>query len=265
MTFTWASWAATDVGTVRTGNEDTFVDRPDQRLWAVADGAGGHEHGEVASGELKLALDAPLTVSGAELVAEVRARAAAVHEALCRQAEAESEATGQPVMIASTLVVFLAVGEHFACLWCGDSRAYLLRGGVLTQLTRDHSLVQEMVDAGVLAEDEAEQHPRANVLTRAIGVEGPAPELDKITGRAEPGDRFLLCSDGLFKALDAAAIAPLIAADDPAKALIAAALAAQARDNITALVVMPLAEAVEGDHEDGTVEIPAPVADAPTE
>jgi serine/threonine protein phosphatase PrpC len=104
-----------------------------------------------------------------------------------------------------------------------------------------------MVDAGVLDAADAETHPRANILTRAIGAEGPAPHLDKITGRAEAGDRFLLCSDGLFKALDHATIGQLIAGDDPARSLIQAALAADARDNITALVVVPDTAADEMD------------------
>jgi serine/threonine-protein phosphatase Stp1 len=94
-----------------------------------------------------------------------------------------------------------------------------------------------MVDAGVLDADKAESHPHANVLTRAIGAGGGRPELDKIVGVAQAGDRFLLCSDGLFKALDTGTIAALIAGADPASALIAAALAASARDNITAVVV----------------------------
>ena len=237
MTVTWASWAVTDVGTVRSGNQDAFVDRQDLRIWAVADGAGGHEQGEVASGALKAILERPLSLTGAALVAAVRARVATVHHLLRERAEQEQARTGQPVTIASTLVVFLADGEHFACLWCGDSRAYLLRDGAMVQLTRDHSLVQEMVDAGVLAAQDAERHPHANVLTRAIGSDGDAPELDKVTGQAEPGDRFLLCSDGLFKALDEAHICKLATGDDPARRLIDAALAAAARDNVTAVVL----------------------------
>lgn len=255
----WTSWAVTDVGTVRSANEDALVDRPDLRLWAVADGAGGHQHGEVAAQALKAALEAPSERAGGDLVAEVRARVAGVHEALRRRADAEAEASGGAITIASTLVVLLADGQHFACLWCGDSRAYLLRGGTLSPLTRDHSMVQEMVDAGVLDAEAAERHPRANVLTRAIGADGADPELDKITGRAEPGDRFLLCSDGLFKALDAGAIGRLTGGEDPARALIRAALDAAARDNVTAIVVQaPGPAAADGPgnghgdgHEDG--------------
>jgi serine/threonine protein phosphatase Stp1 len=245
----WTSWAVTDVGTVRSNNEDSLVDLPAARLWAVADGAGGHQHGEVASQALKAALEAPFETSGADLVTEVRSRVAAVHDQLRERAES----MGDHTTIASTLVVLLADGAHFACLWCGDSRAYLLRGGELSALSKDHSLVQELVDAGLLAEADAERHPHANVLTRAIGAEGPAPELDKITGRAEAGDRFLLCSDGLFKALDAATIARLTGGPEPARALIAAALAAAARDNVTAVV----AEPSPGEEGDGTVLVRA--------
>ena len=224
------------------------MDRPDIRVWAVADGAGGHKHGEVASAELKATLESLPSIPGADLIPAVRTRVAAVHGDLRRRASDEEASTGQVVTIASTLVVFLAQDEHFACLWCGDSRAYLVRHGAMVQLTRDHSLVQELVDAGVLDAAKAEQHPQANVLTRAIGSDGDAPELDKVTGKAEPGDRFLLCSDGLFKALDDAIIARLASSDDPARRLIDAALAASARDNVTALVVRADARA-PAEHE----------------
>jgi len=253
MTLEWTSWAVTHVGSIRSGNEDTLVDLPDERVWAVADGAGGHQHGEVASGLLKVALETPTVVAGADLVLQVRARVAAVHDNLRRQADTEAEETGRPVIIASTLVVFLALGEHFACLWCGDSRAYLLRGPEMTQLSKDHSLVQELVDSGLIAAADAERHPHANVLTRVIGGPGPAPDLDKITGQAQPGDRFLLCSDGLFKALDAEAITPLLAGPDPASRLIEAALAATARDNITAVVIEASHPGSQPDHVSSAV------------
>ena len=134
-------------------------------------------------------------------------------------------------------MVFLASGPHFACLWAGDSRIYRLRGGHLTRLTRDHSLVQTLVDDGTITEAEAERHPHANIITRAVGADGPEPELDKVTDLAEPGDRFLLCSDGLNKALDEHLIALLAGTDDPARRLIDAALEYGVRDNVTAIVV----------------------------
>ena len=140
----------------------------------------------------------------------------------------------------------MARGEHFACLWAGDSRAYLLRDGVLTRITRDHSLVQELVDAGEIAESEAEGHPRANVITRAVGDSSEAVELDKITDRVLSGDRFLLCSDGLTKILDDTAITEILhsgGAEPAADALLTAALARRATDNVTAVVVEVSADA----------------------
>ena len=237
MPGTWRSWAVTHVGAVRTSNEDTFVSRPDIGLWMVADGAGGHDHGEVASGMLAEALTRSEGRAGSDLIGEVRACVSQTHQTLRVRADAEADQTGFPVTIASTIVVFLASGPHYACLWAGDSRIYHLRDGALGRLTRDHSLVQVLVDEGAISELEAEAHPHANVITRAIGAEGPEPELDKITGRAELGERFLLCSDGLNKALDERLIGKLTATDDPAQRLIEAALEHGVRDNVTAIVL----------------------------
>lgn len=237
MTESWRSWARTDVGTVRSSNEDNYVARPDVGLWMVADGAGGHEHGEVASQMLADAFRATEALAGGDLIAEIRAIVARTHEALRQRADAEADELGSPVMIASTIVVLLAQRAHYACLWAGDSRLYRWRAGRAEQVTRDHSLVQVLVDDGVISPEEAERHPNANVVTRAIGADGADPALDKLTGRAEPGDRFLLCSDGLNKALNDATIGRLIGARDPAHSLVEAALAVGARDNVTAVVV----------------------------
>ena len=227
------SWAVSHPGAVRTHNEDAFVDRPDIGLWAVADGAGGHEAGEVASGMLKEVLDAiPPGLSASELLAQVRLRVAEVHQAL----RDEAEKRGPRSMIASTLVVLLARDGHFACLWAGDSRVYLLRGGTLAQVTRDHSLVQELVDAGTITAEEADGHPRANVITRAVGAT-EALELDKVSNRLAAGDRFLLCSDGLNKTLSDAELAELLADPGPADRLVDEALTRRATDNITVVAV----------------------------
>ena len=231
------SFAATDAGPRRNHNEDTYVDRPDLGLWAVADGAGGHQAGEVASGMIRSALEAiPPGLDGSRLLAEVRGRLLGVHAAL----REEAERRGPGALIASTVAVMLARGDHFAVLWAGDSRIYLLRNGVLSQITRDHSLVQEMVDAGALSAAEAERHPHANIITRAVGAGEDGLVLDKLTGTGLPGDRYLLCSDGLSKTLPEAEITALLGAPDnetPAQRLLAAALAREATDNVTALVV----------------------------
>jgi protein phosphatase/serine/threonine-protein phosphatase Stp1 len=230
-------WALTDVGAVRKHNEDNMLSRPDLGLWVVADGAGGHDSGEVASGMIVAELDRlPRHLSGAELLSEVRITLSRVHEAL-RQ---EAASRGPHAMIASTFVSLILRDRHFACLWAGDSRAYLLRGGALSQISRDHSLVQELVDSGNLAAEDAEHHPHANVITRAVGADSETLELDKVIGQCEPGDRFLLCSDGLSKTLSDAELASLLAAPDgvpPPELLIAAALAHGVNDNVTAVVV----------------------------
>jgi serine/threonine protein phosphatase Stp1 len=228
------SYAATHVGTVRTLNEDRLVNLPELGLWAVADGAGGHAAGEVASGMLAEALQGlPPTLAADEMLNQIRAATVAVHGAL----RAEAERRGD-TMIASTLVVLVLRDGFFATLWSGDSRVYLLREGALTRVTRDHSLVQSLVDQGVLTPAQAEHHPQANVITRAIGAAEDNGELDKVIGRVMPGDHYLLCSDGLNKAVDDADIAALLRGHDPAEALIAAALERGARDNVTAVVVV---------------------------
>ena len=229
------SFAATDTGIVRKHNEDALVNCPEAGIWAVADGAGGHAAGEVASGMLAEALaSVPGALGPDEAMSQIRLRVSAVHAALQAEAVRRGDA-----MIASTIVVLLMREGHFACLWAGDSRAYLLRGGTLRQVSRDHSLVQELVDAGTLTAEQAEHHPQANVITRAVGGVEPELLLDKVIGPIAPGDRFLLCSDGLSKALDDNAIDILLQtpAADPAALLLRAALEAGARDNVTALVV----------------------------
>ena len=142
-------------------------------------------------------------------------------------------------ILASTIVVLIARGEHYACLWAGDSRAYLLRGGMLTQVSHDHSFVQELVDAGAITPMEALNHPRANVITRALGAQSEIVNLDKITDRLRSGDRFLLCSDGISKTLTESEIIRLLSGGDGAAAthMITAALEGQADDNITAVVI----------------------------
>ncbi|MGH7068147.1 MAG: PP2C family protein-serine/threonine phosphatase [Acetobacteraceae bacterium] len=231
------SWAATHPGARRTHNEDSFVDRPGLGLWAVADGAGGHEAGEVAAVMIAEQLAAiPEDLGAAGLLAEVRRRVAAAHEAL----RSEAARRGPYAIIAATLVVLLARDDHFACLWAGDARGYLLRDGVLSQITHDHSLVQELVDTGAITAAEAEHHPRANIVTRAVGADLEELELDKATGTLVIGDRLLLCSDGVSKSLAEAELRTLLGAPEgvpPTELLLTAALAHEASDNITAIAI----------------------------
>ncbi len=209
------------------------MDRPDLGLWAVADGAGGHGAGDYASNAIREALETiPPGLSAAEILAQLRLRLSAVNSGL----REEAARRGPGRVIASTVVVLLARGDHFACLWAGDSRAYLLRGGALQRLSKDHSLVQELIDDGAISEAEAENHPQGNVITRAVGA-ADVLELDKVTGRVVPGDRFLLCSDGLIRMVDEAEIAAALAGEDAAERLVRLAVERGARDNVTVVTL----------------------------
>ncbi len=231
------SWAATHVGTTRRNNEDCYLNRPDLGLWVVADGAGGHQAGEVASQTVVAALATiPPGLAPAEMLAQVRLRLSEAHAAL----REEAARRGPSAMLATTVVVLLAGPEHFACLWAGDSRAYRLRDGVFEQITHDHSLVQELVDSGIISAAEAERHPHANVITRAVGADAETLDLDKVSDRLQLGDRFLLCSDGLCKTLAEASLAALLAGVGPMPpptALVEEALRAGVTDNVTAVVL----------------------------
>ncbi len=232
MTRAIRSWAATHPGTVRSTNEDAYLCRPEIGLFAVADGVGGHARGDFASAEVVRALgEIPENVTPAELLNAVRSRLQDVHDRLQEVTPPDGKAAP-----ATTVVVLLISGDHLACVWVGDSRAYLLRDGELVRLTSDHSVVGEMVRAGKLTDAQAEHHAGGNIITRAIGVQSGGALVDKVIATVEPGDRLLLCSDGLFKAVPHDVIATWMLGEEPAKALLAAALAQDAKDNVTAIV-----------------------------
>jgi protein phosphatase len=231
--FHWTSGARTDVGLVRTRNEDAYLAQPARGLWAVADGMGGHAYGDVASAAVVAALDGlPPAASPAGGVDAVRERLDKVNHDL----RMEAAARGVPV-IGSTVVVLLARGRDIACLWAGDSRIYLCRQGRLQQLTRDHSQLEALRASGA---DMASVIASANMITRAVGASDTL-ELDVATSNARDGDVFLLCSDGLSNPVDEAALAAGLAAcadcSQAAHELVALALANGGRDNITAVVV----------------------------
>ncbi|NLS07985.1 serine/threonine-protein phosphatase [Rhizobium sp. P32RR-XVIII] len=227
-------WAASHPGAVRIQNQDSYICRPTLGLFSVADGAGGHSEGEVASTQVvKLLGEMSETVPPSERLAEVRVRLHAVHDLLLEKGRSQVP----QVTLATTVIVLMVHGDHFAFLWAGDSRGYLLRDGTLHRLTSDHSLVQELVDSGTITTAEAETHPLSNVITRAVGAGGHELLIDKIRGIARPDDRLLLCSDGLYKTLSSEEMVEIMARDgDVAEMLVAAALAQHARDNITAVV-----------------------------
>ncbi len=225
-----------DVGCVRELNEDRALALPERGLWAVADGMGGHAHGDRASELVTSRLAClPPTANGHALLVAVQSTLAA-----CNRELAESAA--QDGLSGCTVVVLLASDGHIACLWAGDSRLYRLRRGELTQLTRDHSLVQELIDQGELTPEAARTHPWRNRITRAIGIDERL-ELEGLQERIEPGDRFLLCSDGLTGELADAEIAAVLAAADPdagADRLLALTLEHGAKDNVSLVIVEAL-------------------------
>jgi protein phosphatase/serine/threonine-protein phosphatase Stp1 len=240
MTHLIRSWSATHCGTVRTQNQDAFLCRPEIGLFAVADGVGGQHGGEIAAAKVVEALnDIPGDLAPGALLAAVRAGLLEVHQALLR-ANALSGAATTP---ATTVVVLMLHENHFACLWAGDSRAYLLREGQLCPLTTDHSVVQELLDAGAITAAEAELDPRQNIITRAIGAGIEDLRIAKSVGMVMPDDRFMLCSDGLYKSVAVDRISAVMAGDgrsaEIAHDLIQEALAQGARDNVTAVVAVP--------------------------
>lgn len=234
--FRFVSRGITHTGLVRKHNEDSFLDSGGIGLWVVADGMGGHESGDYASQLIVDTLAATKPPDSASaLLHDVKHRLDQVHIAL----QSVATSRGEGSVIASTVVVLMAHGAHFACVWAGDSRAYRCRGRALQQLTKDHSYVQTLVDQGVLQPERAATHPYANVVTRAVGTD-QGLDLDLVTGELAANDRFLLCSDGLNRQVSDADIASVLASagcDHAPEALIERALQTGARDNVTALVV----------------------------
>jgi serine/threonine protein phosphatase PrpC len=233
--------ALTDTGRRRPHNEDTFVCDPP--LFAVADGVGGAQAGEIASRLAAAALEArPPGSYGTNTLTELILEA---NSLIYARAIGDPEAAGMGTVVTALLVDepagTVAVGH------VGDSRAYRIRNGVLEQLTPDHSLVGELVRAGRLSTEEAEQHPHRSVITRAVGTE-PVVEVHTETLDALPGDLYLICSDGLTDLVRDERILELIetAGDDPevaVQSLVDAANSAGGIDNITVV----LFEILDGD------------------
>jgi len=221
----------THIGLRRKLNEDAWFSAPEKGLWAVADGMGGHEAGEVASGMIVDALSAMPDAGPGMPETTLRE----VNAALVRLA-AKSY---QKRTIGSTAVVLTIRDGGYRCIWVGDSRAYLYRDGALRQLTRDHSLVQDLVDAGMLEAAEAENHPNANIVTRAVGA-AEILKTDSVSGSVLPGDLFLLVSDGLTKVVPIEDLRNILASgtlEQRADLLIESTLEGGAPDNVTLILV----------------------------
>ncbi|MGO1769517.1 MAG: PP2C family protein-serine/threonine phosphatase [Microbacterium sp.] len=242
--------AATDVGAKRTLNEDAFVAAAP--VFAVADGMGGHDAGEVASATAVSAF-APLV--GQDEVSVDEARDA--FERARREVNDLSggRENGAGTTFAGVLVSEVDGGGYWLAINLGDSRIYRLAGDALEQISVDHSVVQELVDRGRITPEQARRDNRRNVITRAMGA-GSVGEADYWMLPAVAGDRILLCTDGLSNDLDDARIAEILRAEPQAQgaasALVREAVAAGGRDNVTAVVVDAIT--VGGSDEDDDVE-----------
>jgi protein phosphatase len=251
LSFSWA--VTTDKGLRRTSNEDSHCERSDIGLFIVADGMGGHVAGEVASREAVAAIQAFISDTASAdknrtwpfpfepgLSLEANRLKAAFRLANRKIASTIADSTELRGM--ATTASALLAGASSACVaHVGDSRVYRLRGGTLAQLTHDHSWVEEQVRAGTMSASAARQHPWRNVVTRALSG-GEDPEVDVTEVEPLPGDRFLLCSDGLFSVVTDNQIAEILSdsslsLQDICGALITAANAGGGPDNITALVL----------------------------
>lgn len=244
--------AGTDVGRVRQGNEDNFFAEADERrgVFVVADGMGGHAAGEVASemavqivARHLLPLQSVRDAGSADLVnTSLQEANRAIYERMLAETDKQGMGTTASVMVLSD--------QGYLIGQIGDSRIYLLRDGALTQITKDHSYVQEQVDAGLLTPEQARYHPYSNVITRCVGASDEV-EADIYTGEARVGDVFLLCSDGLTGMVDDRRLQQLLLArSGPGRivdALIAEANVRGGLDNITAIVVQVMALEGDGD------------------
>jgi len=227
--------AKTHVGLKRKVNEDAILALPEQNIWVVSDGMGGHEAGDYASRLITDSIAAiPLGLDPTARMHALRDAVQAAHRMIVQEAETRGRG-----VIGATIVALMMANRHFVAIWAGDSRIYRLRDGMIDMLTTDHSAVAEFVLSGKMSWDEAEQHPQSNAITRAVGV-GDDLVLDKIRGEVQSGDRFLICSDGLTKYATFAILEDTLSSypiETVSDRLVQIALAGGGADNISVIVV----------------------------
>lgn len=224
----------THVGLRRELNEDTYYGDSDLGLWLVADGMGGHEYGEVASALARETVVREIS-SGSSLSAAIRV----ADEEIIRH----SRHRGDSLPMGTTIVAARITGNRFEIAWVGDSRIYLWHDDTLTQISHDHSYVQELIAQGAISADQARHHPHRNVVTQALGVTTPDQlNIETRVGELKPGMQLLLCSDGLTEEVDDPHIAQVLShhecsAQECVDGLVAAALDGGGSDNITVVLV----------------------------
>lgn len=232
----WSCAAESNVGVVRSVNEDSIMSNSDIGLWAVADGMGGYEAGDVASNMIVTSL---MDIEKHEyLHSFIDAVEDKLLDANNRILE-YSEIMHDGRILGSTIISLLIQGHVGVCMWAGDSRLYRLRHEELQQISRDHSHVQELLDQGVITLAEAEYHPESNVITRAVGTSEDL-YVDISLFNIQLGDRFLLCSDGLYNAVHEDEILQTLInndIDEAVKTLIERAIENGAPDNVSVILV----------------------------
>ena len=233
--FHWTSAAMSHVGLVRQVNEDACLEQSERGLWVVADGMGGHARGDVAS---RMVVDALAKLAEPESLAAYAAEARQQLQTVNTRLRAEA-ARRDTQIIGSTVVLLLACGQYCRYLWAGDSRIYLYRNGLLRQLSRDHSQVEELRSSGQISAEDALHHPARNLITRAVGA-ADILEVDEESIEVLDGDMFLLCSDGVSNEVSEQEMCDALVFGNcrqAAESLIALALHEGGRDNISAVVV----------------------------
>jgi len=228
----WQSSARTHVGKVRQLNEDRYLDIPESCLWVVADGMGGHDAGDMAAAGVVQALARLCEADASVDIGKIEETLSTVNQDLYAEMQQRGQVGG------CTVAGLHLDGEQAHIFWAGDSRVYRLRERMLERLTHDHSVVQQMIDAGLLDARQAKTHPQANVITRAIGVD-QALRLETRTVRVDGLDRFLICSDGVTNELTEAQLADCLLATGGhhADAIMARTLESRARDNLTLIEI----------------------------
>jgi serine/threonine protein phosphatase PrpC len=233
---TFRSVGRTHAGSVRRLNEDSLLERNDIGLWAVSDGMGGHTAGDVASALIVNAMRALSRPNGEmSFIKSVYDTLAGANRELHRL----SAGLAPHSTMGATVTVLGENDGRFFCLWAGDSRLYRFSDGELTQLTRDHRYVQELLDAGTLDEESVQNHPLRNVITRAVGID-PELKLDRCEGSIDPGDIFLLATDGVTTVCRNDELVNLLAGKEIDKAaddIVAHCLSRGAPDNLTLILV----------------------------
>jgi protein phosphatase len=247
MSYRWWSCCRTTTGRQRRINEDAYLSLDEVGLWLVADGMGGHARGDVASRLIVKAfegLNRPHSLD--DFASEVKARLALANQRM----RDEAREGGCEQLMGSTVVAFLVYKREWMCLWAGDSRAYLLRDGRLRQITRDHSVAEELVQRGELRREQASSHPSANRITRAVGTQEQLA-VDQYRSVLRDGDTVLLCSDGLTKEVSDDEVATILDdydCDEASEELVELTLERGARDNVTVAVIRFEATTGFGDH-----------------